>query len=105
MQAALDTIDASYYSVDATGAVTYKSDMVSQMKSMKDMMRKCTVKITIEQISESKGEVCVWVKLVAKGEMKQGNKWVPFDFTSKVVESLKRTPSGLKFIYTQHLPS
>ncbi len=104
MQVALDTLDSSYYSVDVNGVVTNRANSVAMMKTMKDTMRKAKGKITIERLSESKGEICVWVKFVGKGEMKQGDKWVPFEFNTSVVESLKRTPSGLKFIYSQHLP-
>jgi|CXWL01.1.fsa_nt_gi hypothetical protein len=104
LQAAIDTLDASYYQVDANGVVTNRANSVAMMKGMNSSMRNAKGKITIERISESKGEICAWVKFVGKGEMKQGNKWVPFQFNTSVVESLKRTPSGLKFIYSQHLP-
>lgn len=105
MQAAIDTLDASYYSVDANGTVTNRADSVAMMKSMRTTMRVVKGKITIERISESNGEICAWVKFSGKFEMKQGNKWVLTEFSTNVVESLKRTPSGLKFIYTQHLPN
>lgn len=100
----IDMIDPSFVQVDPDGKKMTYAEMRGQMMAMLDSVREPKSKITLERVYAQGDETVAWVTMVSSFKMQAGKKWKPMSFTMKFAETIKRTPKGLKFVFSQALP-
>jgi ketosteroid isomerase-like protein len=100
----LNMLDKSFVQVDANGNVMTKDQLCKEMEAMMKTISSAKSKIVVNQIFDHGNEVVAWITMTMSFKMKQDGKWVPVSFTGQYAETLKKTPSGWKFIFTQEFP-
>ncbi len=92
-----------FVSIDVEGNVHNRAEVVKEFQAFKDV-REPRSKIRVDHVYWDEQEAVAWVTMEASFLVKQGGKWERMTFTGKFAETLRKGPSGWKFVCSQQLP-
>lgn len=97
----LDFMDPSWAMVGPDNSTVTLAQMVELGKSFKPGMVRS--KIVVNSVQANGDEICAWITGTMSFRTSRRGKWT--HVTERVAETIRRTPSGLKFVYAQVLPN
>lgn len=97
----LDFMDPSWVMVGPDDRTVTLAQMVEMGKSMKPGMVRS--RIVVNSVQANGDEICAWITGTMSFRTSHRGKWT--NVTERVAETIRRTPTGLKFVYSQVLPN
>jgi hypothetical protein len=97
-------VHPSYHSVRADGRRMSYSEFAREVSSLSKFVRNPKARTTLLHVDGHGDEVVAWIEEDVSYRELRGKKWVPVKRKAFYADTLKRTPSGWKFVYTQELP-
>lgn len=99
----LALLAADFVSIDVEGNVHNRVEVAKMFQTFKDV-RDARSKIRVDHVYWDEQEAVAWVTMEASFLIKQGGKWERMTFAGKFAETLRKGPSGWKFVCSQELP-
>lgn len=104
--AVLKLYHPGFVAVDKQGKRTDYAQVKRQFAAMRANVRGARSKTVVKHVRrQGSDEAVAWAEATFSGKAKRGRRWVPFKSTIRFAETLKRTASGWRALYSQDLPA
>lgn len=98
-------IAKEYVSVDLNGNRQNLAQAKEEWRQFFATFSDIKVKTDIKHVQGQGKEVVVWYEMSVSGKMKSSDELKPMAWSARFCETMRRSPSGLLFTYTQALPT
>jgi fructose-1,6-bisphosphatase len=94
----------NYTAVNTQGKRKNLAEFKQQWRQMASTTKNLTIKLNVKHVRGNESEAFAWVEEVVHFTVKENGRWVKQISTTRWAETIVKTSTGWRFMYSQELP-